>query len=192
MGYFAALYHKVTCKVKEGIENQEKLEDQIRDYFDLDDPKAKQKLHAKIDRQVLNNINFTLQEHQEDLEREYRILLRKIKSKSASLPTANQKIKYETESKDVKLAKKINSKLEQIVDKKSKLTELFHSNERPFFLWHLFFKEVFDNGGFDIVIGNPPYVQIQKMNGDYKNTLQSQNFETFCNKIESRTFFRAD
>lgn len=26
-----------------------------------------------------------------------------------------------------------------------------------FFLWHIYFKEVFDNGGFDIVIGNPPY-----------------------------------
>ena len=26
-----------------------------------------------------------------------------------------------------------------------------------FFLWHIYFKEVFDNGGFDILIGNPPY-----------------------------------
>ena len=26
-----------------------------------------------------------------------------------------------------------------------------------FFLWHTWFSEVFDNGGFDIVIGNPPY-----------------------------------
>ena len=30
--------------------------------------------------------------------------------------------------------------------------------ERPYFLWHLYFKEAFDKGGFDIVIGNPPYV----------------------------------
>ena len=28
-----------------------------------------------------------------------------------------------------------------------------------FFLWHLWFAEVFDNGGFDIVIGNPPYIK---------------------------------
>jgi len=27
-----------------------------------------------------------------------------------------------------------------------------------FFLWHVYFKDVFDNGGFDIVIGNPPYI----------------------------------
>ncbi len=28
---------------------------------------------------------------------------------------------------------------------------------RPFFPWHLYFAEVFNEGGFDIVIGNPPY-----------------------------------
>ena len=30
-----------------------------------------------------------------------------------------------------------------------------------FFLWHLWFKDVFDRGGFDIVIGNPPYVAVK-------------------------------
>lgn len=28
-----------------------------------------------------------------------------------------------------------------------------------FFLWHIYFKDVFDKGGFDIVIGNPPYIK---------------------------------
>ena len=32
-----------------------------------------------------------------------------------------------------------------------------------FFLWHIYFKEVFDEGGFDIVIGNPPYIRLQDM-----------------------------
>ena len=31
-------------------------------------------------------------------------------------------------------------------------------NSKDFFLWHLFFAEVFENGGFNVVIGNPPYV----------------------------------
>lgn len=30
-------------------------------------------------------------------------------------------------------------------------------NNSDFFLWHTYFKEVFDDGGFDIIIGNPPY-----------------------------------
>ncbi|MGN0228621.1 MAG: Eco57I restriction-modification methylase domain-containing protein, partial [Muribaculaceae bacterium] len=28
-----------------------------------------------------------------------------------------------------------------------------------FFLWHTWFKDVFDKGGFDIIIGNPPYIK---------------------------------
>lgn len=30
-----------------------------------------------------------------------------------------------------------------------------------FFLWHTYFADVFEKGGFDIVIGNPPYLRIQ-------------------------------
>lgn len=32
-------------------------------------------------------------------------------------------------------------------------------NNKPFFLWHLYFADVFENGGFDVVIGNPPYLK---------------------------------
>ena len=36
-----------------------------------------------------------------------------------------------------------------------------------FFLWHTWFSEVFkENGGFDIVIGNPPYITMTKNNTD--------------------------
>ena len=36
------------------------------------------------------------------------------------------------------------------------------SANQDFFLWHTWFKDIFDNGGFDIVIGNPPYFQMKK------------------------------
>jgi hypothetical protein len=146
-------------KKKEIVGEQEKLEDLIHTYFGLDNPEEKKALHTKIDQQVLNNIYFTLNDHKEELDKEYRKLIRKIKNKSASLKTAEQKVKYENESKDAKTSKKFNSQLEDIANKQLKLKELYHSNERPFFLWHLMFKEVFDDGGFDIVIGNPPYIK---------------------------------
>ena len=41
-------------------------------------------------------------------------------------------------------------------DVQRKIEELPIPNDK-FFLWHIYFKEVFDKGGFDIVIGNPPY-----------------------------------
>lgn len=41
-----------------------------------------------------------------------------------------------------------------------------------FFLWHIYFKDVFDKGGFDIVIGNPPYgVSIKD---DYRKNVVSE------------------
>lgn len=42
-----------------------------------------------------------------------------------------------------------------------------------FFLWHTWFSEVFEQGGFDIVIGNPPYIRQEKLGKDYKNLLCS-------------------
>lgn len=41
-------------------------------------------------------------------------------------------------------------------DVQRKIEEMPIPNDK-FFLWHIYFKEVFDKGGFDIVIGNPPY-----------------------------------
>ncbi|MBQ6154991.1 MAG: N-6 DNA methylase [Bacteroidales bacterium] len=38
-----------------------------------------------------------------------------------------------------------------------RLSSLDPSANQEFFLWHTWFKEIFDKGGFDIVVGNPPY-----------------------------------
>ncbi len=48
----------------------------------------------------------------------------------------------------------------------SKLDSLDPSANQDFFLWHTWFKDIFDKGGFDIVIGNPPYVVVEA-NGKY-------------------------
>ena len=47
----------------------------------------------------------------------------------------------------------------------SKLNALDPSANQEFFLWHTWFKDIFDGGGFDIVIGNPPYIQLQADSG---------------------------
>lgn len=43
-----------------------------------------------------------------------------------------------------------------------------------FFLWHTWFSDVFEAGGFDIVIGNPPYITMTKNNTD-NNLLKVYN-----------------
>ena len=46
------------------------------------------------------------------------------------------------------------------------------------FNWQREFPQVFENGGFDIVIGNPPYVQLQSM-GEMSEILKNCGYETF-------------
>ncbi|MDD6889668.1 MAG: N-6 DNA methylase [Bacteroidales bacterium] len=55
----------------------------------------------------------------------------------------------------------INNVRRQIYAKNPNIdqTGLDPSANDKFFLWHTWFADVFDNGGFDIVIGNPPYIK---------------------------------
>ena len=61
-----------------------------------------------------------------------------------------------------------------------------HLASKPFVLWQLDFARVFrEKGGFDIVIGNPPYIQLQKAideNSSKKlgDLYSSYGFETFA------------
>ena len=43
----------------------------------------------------------------------------------------------------------------------ARLSTLDPSANQEFFLWHTWFKDIFDKGGFDIVVGNPPYIGIK-------------------------------
>lgn len=51
------------------------------------------------------------------------------------------------------------------------------SATEQFFLWHTWFADVFDNGGFDIVIGNPPYISTKGVSSeDKKRFMQAFGF----------------
>lgn len=71
------------------------------------------------------------------------------------------------QEKKRKAIEKLSKEIEALQYKIAHLAEILeHLNEwehsekdRPYFLWHTYFKNVFDNGGFDIVIGNPPYIK---------------------------------
>ena len=54
------------------------------------------------------------------------------------------------------------------------------SANESFFLWHTWFSDVFENGGFDIVIGNPPYIQLQANGGALAGLYENSKFESFA------------
>lgn len=88
---------------------------------------------------------------------------------------------FNTSDKDVK--KDLKAKIEELewnliaanlrdqgkTDKLKDLEKLKDQNVKPYFLYRLNFPEVFtEKGGFDIVIGNPPYVRQEAIDPYYK------------------------
>ena len=77
-------------------------------------------------------------------------------------------------------------------NKENELFEIDKSHNKPYFAWMLEFIEVFiENNGFDIVIGNPPYLGIQ---GIIKNSPQfekiyKKNYESATGYYDLYTLF---
>ena len=68
-------------------------------------------------------------------------------------------------------------------DKLADLKKIPIDANNQFFLWHTWFSEVFnrpaDCSGFDIVIGNPPYIQLQDEGGKLAKLYRQAQFNTF-------------
>ncbi len=134
-------------------------------YFNETDPLKKQDLHRQIDRFVLDHIDYNLRLAEEKLEAELMQYQTEIADKQKQLKSWKPPKAIE------KRMAVLQETIKAFQHKKAKLTELENKPERPYFLWHLFFQNVFAEGGFDIVIANPPYVR-QETIKDYKPLLE--------------------
>lgn len=143
-----AQYNLFTGSVKTSTKvsslKYEDIKSLMDDYFEVSDPKVKGEIHKRIDDQVLNHIHYTITSYKNKL----------LAQKKSFQNNIRAKVDRKIQSK----ISKIDEKLAELDKKEIKLTRLSNTDERPFFLWHLFFQEVFESGGFDIVIANPPYV----------------------------------
>lgn len=163
------------------------------DIFDLLDQyfestgKQKTSLHEQIDQAVLEHIRFNLREHEVGLQEQVLNLRRNLDAKIKSLSNPLQREKLRNESNDALKIRTLETQLAESNTKFERLKDLNNKAERPFFLWHLYFKEVLDNGGFDIVIANPPYLTGSKLK-DFKDYFKS-NFKTAQYQLDLYVFF---
>jgi hypothetical protein len=90
--------------------------------------------------------------------------LKNIENKYSELPNGKQRDELIKQDKE-KLYKESGFDLEAAEKQLKESTS--GKRIKPFFLWNLYFSEVFHNkGGFDVVIANPPYVQIKQIPWD--------------------------
>ena len=73
----------------------------------------------------------------------------------------------------------VKNYLKFIAPEKRKEIDAMDIPNDKFFLWHTYFYDVFKQGGFDIVIGNPPYIPLQDNNGLLADIYEKQNFTVF-------------
>jgi very-short-patch-repair endonuclease len=95
---------------------------------------------------------------------------------SKELEMLKEKFYNETNEKTKKeLRERIKQKIETVLD-----TAEDYDGYKIDFDFKLFFSEVWrEKGGFDVVIGNPPYIQISKLDDTLKKNLAKMKFETF-------------
>ncbi len=151
-------------------ENRADIKQLIKDYFKVEDKEEKTNIHKAIDKIVRDHIDKSLEGYENKLLIEIAGLEQTLKRK--------QELKQNT-SKTEKEIEKRRKQLENKAKARKKLVEFEKTDERPYFLWHLYFMDVFEQGGFDIIIGNPPYIQLQKDKGFLANLYADKGFKTF-------------
>ncbi len=161
--------------------NQQKLEikELTETYFKETNKSEKQKIHRKIETKVLDHIEMNLELYKNRKAIELAELKHELNGRIKNLNKLSSKKQYLNKNKPLKQINQIRSELKEIRKKYASLKALEETTERPYFLWHFYFKDVFDKGGFDIVIGNPPYVQLQKDSGKIANLLEDSRYKTF-------------
>lgn len=173
-----AVSTELTVEFAEG--KQQEIGKLINDYFDQDNYDQKQRLHRQIDELVLGHIEYNLDLH--------------AKLTQAVLDNARKELKrkqtaargYQPTKKEAARMAELEAQLAEVDRKRDELTKLQEKPERPFFLWHLFFQDVFAQGGFDIVIGNPPYgAEIPEADAEVLRT----QFQTLANSLDSFIVF---
>ena len=159
-------------------ENRESIKQLVKDYFKEEDKDEKARIHKAIDHIVLEHIDKSLEGFENQLLIEIATLEKKYRDKTERL-TEKQKAQYDKKSKEIKEIAKREKQLENKGKARKNLVKFEETDERPYFLWHLYFMDVFEHGGFDIMIGNPPYIQIQKMEEAEKLDLEEAKYDTY-------------
>ena len=159
----------------------DRLKTLVKKYFAADNSEIKKELQHSIDDVVDKFITGQVQ----DKIRRNTEALNDTKLKLATVNKQTPKTNADKKKKEDSL-KKLNTLLEKNTKEaqrlkglEKELSQIQKSKIYPYFLWHLWFYEIFEHGGFDIVIGNPPYIQLQKDGGDLAKLYEKANYQTF-------------
>lgn len=152
-------------------------------YFAETNPEKKQALHRQIDQMVLQHIDHNIALQRERIETELAQHQAVIKAKQ------KQAKGWKPTEKTSKRMAVLEAELKHCTQRLKKLMQLESTAERPYFLWHLYFQEVFEQGGFDVVIANPPYVSSEKFSKTGIQEIWKQRYKTYASRVDIYCLF---
>ncbi|MEA3429626.1 MAG: N-6 DNA methylase [Thermodesulfobacteriota bacterium] len=151
------------------------LTDLYKKYFEITELEEKKKKRAEIDKIEQNLIEKCVKKEIKKLEDENKNIGNYL------IPRA-------------RITKKDADELSKNISKQAQIMNIFNeykkSGIKPFFLWKLYFADVFDKkNGFDIVIANPPYISTKGEHSTPKAALKKHY--GFADDLYSHFFFRS-
>lgn len=151
--------------------SMEKFQELLDKYFSPEEweKKTKEKVNKLSVKKQINNIIEGKIRAQ--LFKEKEVTENKIKAFESkfNIKKETDLEKLNAKSKELKNYQLLKMRFNEIETIEIELIAFQKTDERPYFLWNLYYADVFKNGGFDIVIGNPPYGVSLK--GDYRDTV---------------------
>lgn len=176
--------------------SRKELDELIDMYFDFEQSNntkynTKYDVKAKIYSIIEGKLLAVVMQEKYKLENELRKLQVYIDgNRIANTDTNADKKKKEKNLK--KLYKQLDTAKTNFAEVKGSIEQLKRllkdvNAEKPYFLWHTFFKNVFDSGGFDIVIGNPPYGA--KLSKEQKDTFKAIYKDVHMRTPETFNYF---
>ncbi len=146
------------------IENLiQQLENALDKYFNASARRDKDKYREKVDKLIINIFKSEIKHKYQEYFNESN----KIDDQAVQFPKIKDRENFIKEQKE-QLNKKHNFNFDKAKEELKDYTDSY--KEKPFFLWKIYFANVFmENNGFDIVIANPPYVNTKEVNKKLKS-----------------------
>lgn len=146
-----------------------------KELFSTYDPQKKKEIRKEVSEIEKDFIRIRIEIERKQTRSELIELNAKLKSQSHQKRI--DKIKRDIQRKKNRL--KFLAEVEQEVNH-------INPDDKPYFLWHLYFMDVFKEGGFDILIANPPYIRADSKNPKHKQFRkeleESGKYETLYEK----------
>ncbi|PKP60891.1 MAG: hypothetical protein CVT88_01680 [Candidatus Altiarchaeales archaeon HGW-Altiarchaeales-1] len=156
--------------LKKKLEN---LKQEKRKYFE-NSQTAKFKTHEEVKKEEVMLFEEIIDERIESLKCDIEVLRNSFEKRTKQVGLfGTAKVQIELE---IKIDKEIDNKIKnngEEIEKLTKIKGLLEDPEKKPFVWDIDFAEIFgDKNGFDIVIGNPPYVRQEMISPP--NTIKSE------------------